>query len=290
MQNRKFFFFIVCLLGFLYIFIPEIAICETSSLPETTLINTIPACKSFFKLSHRTSMLEVPENTIEGIQKSIELGMDGIEIDVSTTRDGKLILMHDQYVDRVTDGSGWVSVLSLKQIKKLNIKTLLEDYKNMIMKVPTLEEALLASKGKILIFLDIKAASPESIVEVIKKTGTEKETFILGSQQYKKFQQLLPNIKFYPNIKNEEDMDFAVEVLHTNIVKVGQQNCEENLIKRVHEKKLKIILDVSNTKIDIKKLEKYITIGIDGLQTDYPADIRKALNNVCSTLRTQKNF
>ena len=57
---------------------------------------------------HRGASGYAPENTMAAFEKAVELGADGIELDVQLTKDGELVVIHDETIDRVSDGSGWV--------------------------------------------------------------------------------------------------------------------------------------------------------------------------------------
>lgn len=75
---------------------------------------------------HRGDRVHGLENTMTAIRMAVEAGVDMIETDIRMTKDGKLILMHDETVDRTTDGIGWVKDMSLAQIQKLNAAKLSE--------------------------------------------------------------------------------------------------------------------------------------------------------------------
>ena len=80
--------------------------------------------KNWFKrgkvkiIAHRGASGYAPENSIEAIKLAIDMKADFVEIDVRRTRDGKLVVIHDGKVDRVTNGTGYISRLSLKQVRK----------------------------------------------------------------------------------------------------------------------------------------------------------------------------
>ena len=57
---------------------------------------------------HRGASGYAPENTMAAFEKAVEMGADGIELDVQLTKDGELVVIHDETIDRVSDGSGWV--------------------------------------------------------------------------------------------------------------------------------------------------------------------------------------
>ena len=89
-------------------------------------------------LGHRGYSGKYPENTMLSFQKAIEAGADGIELDVHATRDGALVVIHDETVDRTTDGTGAVFDLTLEEIKALNANKRFPEYGPQ--GVPTFEE------------------------------------------------------------------------------------------------------------------------------------------------------
>ncbi|MDF0490165.1 glycerophosphodiester phosphodiesterase family protein [Sphingomonas sp. H39-1-10] len=133
-----------------------------------------PTLPGVLVASHRACWKQASENSIDGIRACIALGIDMIEIDVRATSDGKLVLMHDATVDRMTDGHGKVSEIRFEEIRKLRLKpadggrkaTELTDRQ-----VPTLEEALQAAKGHILINMDTKDPVQERVFEAVEKAG-----------------------------------------------------------------------------------------------------------------------
>ncbi len=98
-------------------------------------------------ISHAACGGHAPENTLAGIRKAIELGAEGIEIDVQASADGVPVLMHDLTVDRTTNGSGAVAALSLAELRALDAGG---------EPVPTLAEVLDLTLGKVLLIMEIK--------------------------------------------------------------------------------------------------------------------------------------
>src|ERR1035441_8876449 len=92
-------------------------------------------------IAHRGEHLQNPENSLNAIEGAIAAGADYVELDVRTTRDGHLILMHDDTVDRTTSGHGKVSQLSLAEIEHLELKPA-ADTGSASAKVPSFEHAL----------------------------------------------------------------------------------------------------------------------------------------------------
>lgn len=88
--------------------------------------------------AHRGASAYAPENTIEAFKLAIEQGADGIELDVQFTKDEKLVVVHDEWLDRVSDGEGFVKDFTLKELKELNFNKTHPEYNNA--KIATLEE------------------------------------------------------------------------------------------------------------------------------------------------------
>lgn len=79
-----------------------------------------------------------PENTMPAFTKAVEMGADGIELDVQMTRDGQLVIIHDETIQRVSDGKGWVRDLTLKELKQFSFSKTHPGYG--FVAIPTLEE------------------------------------------------------------------------------------------------------------------------------------------------------
>lgn len=87
---------------------------------------------------HRGASGYAPENTMATFEKAVELGADGIELDVRLTKDGELVVIHDETIDRVSDGSGWVKDYTYAKLIKHNFNRTHPEYEHA--QIPTLEE------------------------------------------------------------------------------------------------------------------------------------------------------
>lgn len=121
-----------------------------------------------------------PENSLAAIRRCDAIGADVIEIDVGITSDGTPVLMHDETVDRTTDGSGAIAGLTLEQVRDLRLRTGLggADAELTDERVPTLEEALTFSNGRFLVNLDMKAEAFDRAHEVVEALGMEDSTLM----------------------------------------------------------------------------------------------------------------
>lgn len=91
-----------------------------------------------FIYAHRGASGYAPENTLESFALAVTMGADGVELDVHLSADGELIVIHDEKVDRTTDGTGYVKDMTLQQLKTLDASNGKEAYRGA--KIPTLAE------------------------------------------------------------------------------------------------------------------------------------------------------
>ena len=139
-----------------------------------------PDSKYVLVAAHRADWRNFPENSLEAIQSSIDMGVDMLEIDVQRTKDGVLMLMHDHNLDRMTNGSGNIAETTWEEISKLNLK----DHQGNLTeyKVPTLEQALLLCKDRIMINLDKADRYFDEVFALLEKTGTTNLIVMKGGQ------------------------------------------------------------------------------------------------------------
>jgi len=105
---------------------------------------------------HRGAYHLAPENTLPSFQMAIRLGADGVEFDIQLTRDGEVVVIHDETVDRTSDGLGYVKDFSLSEIKKLNFNKR-DKISPFFMEIPTLAEVFeLLGPTKLKINVELK--------------------------------------------------------------------------------------------------------------------------------------
>lgn len=132
--------------------------------------------------AHRGASVKAPENTVAAFKLAGQLGADMFELDVSLTKDGEMVIMHDATVDRTTDGTGKVSDLTLAQIKTLDAGS----WKGAQFtgeRVPTLEDTFVNREGQ-MINIEIKANVPnveetaDKVVALIQRYGLQKNVVV----------------------------------------------------------------------------------------------------------------
>jgi glycerophosphoryl diester phosphodiesterase len=110
-------------------------------------------------VAHRGCWRDTAENALSGIEACVRMGVDVVELDVRRTRDGALVLMHDETVDRTTNGTGRVSDLTLAQVRALRLRAGAGGPSAALTQEspPTFAEAIQAARGHVLVNLDAKA-------------------------------------------------------------------------------------------------------------------------------------
>jgi glycerophosphoryl diester phosphodiesterase len=120
-----------------------------------------------------------PENSIAGLDRCVKIGVDVMELDIRRTVDGYLVVMHDESVDRTTDGHGKVATLSLAQLRALHLKQDEGGAKAALtdQRVSTLDEMLAASEN-IVLNLDVKAAIYDEVVDAVRRAGAGQRVIV----------------------------------------------------------------------------------------------------------------
>lgn len=182
-----------------------------NSLPKTAektraarLLNEFIHGDEVLVVAHRGDWRNACENSITAINNAIAMGVDMVEIDLKKTADNELILMHDKTLNRTTTGKGRVKEHTLKAIKKLYLKDGAGHKTGF--RVPTLKEALLVSKGKVLLNLDQSFDYFEEVLPILKETKTMSQIVIKGyhvplDQVKSKMGTYYDSIQYMPIVK-----------------------------------------------------------------------------------------
>lgn len=164
-----------------------------------------------FVVAHRGDWRYAPENSVAAIEHSIAVGVDVVELDLQLTRDSVLIVMHDATLNRTTTGKGRVADWTLDSIRTLKLKNGCGIRTKHT--VPTLEEALLAAKGRVLVNLDKADRYFDLVVPVLERTGTTRQIVMKGSKPADEVLALYGK--------------YLDEVIYMPVVNLDSENAEE---------------------------------------------------------------
>src|SRR5699024_588799 len=150
-------------------------------------------------LAHRGASAYAPENTLEAFRLAMEQGADGIELDVQMTKDGELVVIHDETIDRVSNGNGAVRDYTLEELKQFSVSNHFEQYPDV--KIPTLREVLeLVKPGTMEINIELKTGIywypqiEQKVLELVKEEGMEERIIYSSFNHYsvQKIRELSP--------------------------------------------------------------------------------------------------
>ena len=131
-------------------------------------------------MTHRahTTDRDIPENSLKAVRAAIQAGADVIETDTHRTKDGKIVISHDESIDAHTTGKGKITSMTLQAIRKFNLTDRDGDVTQEVM--PTLEEFLKEARGKVYVNLDYspRTASTKEVLKVVEDLGMVQQVFM----------------------------------------------------------------------------------------------------------------
>ena len=224
--------------------------------------------KTMLKIAHRGASGYEPENTLNSFQKALDMQVDGIELDVHLSADGELMVIHDETVDRTTNGSGFVNKLSLCELKAFRINGELE--------IPTLSEVFDLVNQDCFINIELKNYdTAEKVVSLIEKYVAEKgwkyDQFLVSSFDWNALQQVaFFNDKIPIGVLTEADLDLALafakfiqaKSIHPHFYLLTKENTAQ-----MQEKGLLVFPWIINETEDIQKIKAF---NVNGIITDFP--------------------
>jgi len=227
-------------------------------------------------IAHRGASAYAPENTMPAFEKALELGAEGIELDVHMTADGEIVVIHDHTIDRTSNGKGMVKDLTLDEIKKFDFGSWFDPSFEGV-SIPTLREVMeLLRDWDGLLNIEIKSGPifypgiEKKLIDMVKEYGFNDRVIFSSFNHYslRDIKSIDPSMKIgllymaglvepYNYAKS-----LGAEALHPyyyNIVPEVVEGCKKNGIKLN-----------PFTINDKKEIEMVMKAGVDGIITDYP--------------------
>jgi glycerophosphoryl diester phosphodiesterase len=272
-----------------------IAVAVANPAPPHPFIKKLPTPP--LRIAHRGGAGIWPENTLHAFERAAQLGVDMIELDIHASADGVLVVMHDETVDRTTDGTGLIRQKTLAELKTLDAGYHWTDdggqsypFRGMGIGIPTLEEVLQALPQMPMI-VEIKQAVPaitNALCRLIRQYGRQ-EDLIIGSfhvDALREMRQICPEVATSAHA-NEVRLFVALNFLRLTRtyspapfafqVPVRQDNIEivtPSFVRGAHERGMQVHVWTVN---DLAEMEYLIRIGVDGLITDHPDRLMELL-------------
>ena len=230
--------------------------------------------KDILNIGHRGAKGHIAENTLESIQKAIDLGVDGVEIDVFRCASGEIVVFHDKKLDRLTNSTGFIEEMTIDALNNILVEG---KYK-----IPTLEEVLTFIDGNILLNVELKGKNTAKktaliLEKFVSNTKWESNQLIVSSFDWDELIIFKNENTDIPigilNDKNtlNEVLDIAIKLdavaIHPNFSSLNQE-----IVNTIHDSGFKIYSWTINKP---EEIDKAITFGIDGIITDFPDRIPK---------------
>jgi glycerophosphoryl diester phosphodiesterase len=248
--------------------------------------NMINARQDIIIVAHRGGTFDVPENTFTAFNYSLELGVDIVEIDLRTSKDEKLFVLHDKTLDRTTSGTGHASCLALEELKRLDAGSWF-DTTYAREKIPSFQEVLQWSADKdIRLLLDLKESNKEFARRVagdIINHGT-KEGIILGvrsPEQARMFLSLLPAVERLAFMSSPDQIeDFSREGVEVMRLWLSWLEKDPSLADKVRKTGAKLMINGSLGGIEETRM--VLNFQPDWILTDHPAQLIGSLQTLKS--------
>lgn len=226
------------------------------------------------KIGHRGTKGYASENSLFSFEKAIEMGVDGIELDVHLSLDGQIIVIHDDTIDRTTNGKGFVNTLSLQELKTFRINE--KQASELEQQIPTLNEVFNLVNQTCFINIELKGKGTASaVVALIEKYILEKNwkytNFLVSSFDWNAVQEVrFLNENIPIGILTETNLDLAfsfakfmkAEAIHPEFHLLTQDNTAQ-----IQAKGIQVFPWTVNEYEAIQKIKTY---NVNGIITDFP--------------------
>ena len=236
-------------------------------------------------VAHRGLLKHAPENTLSNVRACLGLRL-GFEVDVRRSKDGALVCVHDDTVDRTTNGHGAIDALTLPELKKLDAGTWF-DAKFQGERIPTFEEVAAAikqhSRLPVLIAIDLKADEIEAdTVRIAKSYGVLDRLLFIGNAidspaVRRKLHEASAGSHVACLAQTSNDLAAAIEDKDSDWAYLRFVPTREEL-GRVHKSgKRAFIAGPTVAGLERANWQSAVLAGMDGILTDYPLELAEEI-------------
>lgn len=225
---------------------------------------------NILRIGHRGAMGHITENTVESIQKAIELNCDVIEIDVFKIKSGELMVFHDDQLDRLTNAKGNIENYTYAELQKVKVAGTYQ--------IPTLEKIIETIDRKAVLNIELKgsntAEDTNRIIQLFASKGWSNANFIISSFKWEELEKMrsLNNTIDIAVLTEEEPADAIAFAKQINAVAINPHHKDLNAVNasKIKEANLKIYPWTVNNVEDINRMKE---LKVDGIITNYPERI-----------------
>ena len=223
-----------------------------------------------YVVAHRGAHQGIPENSLAAYKKAIDLGVDFVEVDIRTSKDGKFVSIHNSKIDSYVQGdSGAVEDFTLAELRALDIgKRIGPEWEGT--RIPTFEEILDLCKGSCGIYLDLKNAPVEPLIKLIKERGMEKDVlWYADMNELQDVKEICPDCVIMPDPGPEKNLPDLVNSLKPKVVAAVWKYFSQSFVSTCHDAGAIVIVDDGGK----GTWQNALAWDTDGIQTDYPEEL-----------------
>jgi glycerophosphoryl diester phosphodiesterase len=233
--------------------------------------------------SHAACKGHAPENTLAGIERAIALGAGAIEIDVHCTSDRVPVLIHDDLVDRTTDGTGSIHEMPLAVAQLLDAGARQFAPRFQGEKIPTLASVLELTKGKVLLQIEIKQPDiEEEVARAVRDAGAigDCETHSFHHRVVKRMREVEPRMASALLSDGRRVVDWAdffgfVLSLDAQAVSMYHAFATPEVVRQGQRRSLTFMTWTVDDEADMAKM---VTAGVDSICSNFPDIVRRVVD------------
>lgn len=234
-------------------------------------------------IAHRGASGHCPENTLAAFRRAIELGADMIETDAQLSRDGVVFLCHDETLNRTTNGRGEVAHRTAAELKRLDAGSWF-DTAFRKERIPTLEEAILAIRGRVSLNVELKTGHDapglleRETIGLLASHRILDDTVIssFSGRRIRAARQISPRARLAVLVERRSRLPRAFELareLRAEAIHPWKNLVTRDFVRKAHGRGLAIRAWSVNTPAEIERLR---ALGVDGIVTDFPERVAGA--------------
>lgn len=218
-------------------------------------------------IGHRGAAGLLPENTLPSFERAVALGVDAIELDVHRCED-RLVVIHDDTVDRTTNGRGPVAGTSLLELRRLDAGAGAA--------IPLLEEVLAVVPSHVGVNIELKGGDTAALLAGMLPAGTDRSILVSSFDHaaLSEFRRLRPDCPAAPLFGRWRNDPVATAIaFHGGFINIGRKIATRDRLKRIREAELKVLVYTVN---ELDEARRLFELGVWGIFTDYPDRISSA--------------
>jgi glycerophosphoryl diester phosphodiesterase len=236
-------------------------------------------------IAHRGFSGAAPENTLAAVRAAIDIGADMAEVDVSLSADRRIVVMHDDTIDRTTNGSGEVVRFTLAELRELDAGSWFDPGFS-DERIPTLEEVFAVAKNRILVNVEIKSEAVargivdhvcneirahDMVHQVVVSSFSPRALVEMHSIAPEIRTAVLYNTELYKGRKAVE----IVSGLEASVFNIKHQRLTGTLLRRCRENRIPVGVYTVN---EPDRMRRLIARGVNAIFTDYPDRLLEVLS------------